>query len=254
MSLDSLERRRLLAAAMPASLADHVDSSLWQSLQLDVNARTPAASQRGPKGVRFNTQGAAQAYVRVDAGSLSSVQSAIAKLGVNVDDVDTRAGVIQTYLSPAQLDAIANLPGVSHVGVPDYAISNVVTSAGDSVLKADQVRSKFAAMGIDGTGIKIGVISDGANHVANVGAELPTVTIDPARPGSGDEGTAMLEIVHDLAPGAALLLRPVNQRRHGQQHQLPEGPGLQRHPRRPRLPGRGVLHRLVRRHRGAKRR
>src|SRR6185295_17799100 len=31
-----------------------------------------------------------------------------------------------------------------------------------------------------------------------------TYTINPSLPGSGNEGTAMMEIVHDLAPGAQL--------------------------------------------------
>src|SRR5439155_20751619 len=34
--------------------------------------------------------------------------------------------------------------------------------------------------------------------------ELGNVTILPGQIGSGDEGTAMLEVIHDLAPGAQL--------------------------------------------------
>lgn len=79
-----------------------------------------------------------------------------------------------------------------------------VTSAGDGILNADDLRS---LMDVDGTGVKVGVISDGVTHWENVEffGDLPeTITIDQTRPGSGDEGTAMLEIVHDLAPGADL--------------------------------------------------
>ena len=71
---------------------------------------------------------------------------------------------------------------------------------------------------MDGTGIGIGVISDGVETLADQQAtgDVPArVTILPGQEGgsfplacggrsSGTEGTAMLEIVHDLAPGAEL--------------------------------------------------
>jgi hypothetical protein len=63
-----------------------------------------------------------------------------------------------------------------------------------------------ADAGIDGTGVSVGVISDGVANLADAVAsgDLPNdVTVIDA--GTGNEGTAMLEIVHDLAPGAGLL-------------------------------------------------
>ncbi|HWQ36072.1 MAG TPA: S8 family serine peptidase [Blastocatellia bacterium] len=83
------------------------------------------------------------------------------------------------------------------------ALTGLVNSEGDVAHRADQVR----ALGINGTGIRIGVMSDGVDSLAAEQAlgELPgTVTVVPGQAGSGDEGTAMLEIVYDLAPGATL--------------------------------------------------
>ena len=54
---------------------------------------------------------------------------------------------------------------------------------------------------------EVGVISDGVDNRASAIAsgDLPSsITIHPTFSGSDDEGTAMLEIVHDLAPGAEL--------------------------------------------------
>lgn len=84
-------------------------------------------------------------------------------------------------------------------------------------MNADLVRQ----LGIDGNGIKVGVISDGANNwtTARSTGDLPaniTVygTCTP-RPRNGsvcdsgitcNEGTAMLEIIHDIAPGAQLAI------------------------------------------------
>jgi hypothetical protein len=50
------------------------------------------------------------------------------------------------------------------------------------------------------------VLSNGVNSLASLQAsgDLPAVTVLPGQAGSGDEGSAMLEIVHDLAPDAQL--------------------------------------------------
>jgi len=116
-----------------------------------------------------------------------------------------------------QLDQIARLPFVVRVSLPDYAVTNTgsVTSEGDSIHKADQVRA--APQGVDGSGVLVGVISNGVDHrndaaaTGNLpetapGSGVADIQIDGARPGGAneDEGTAMLEIVHDLAPGADL--------------------------------------------------
>jgi hypothetical protein len=60
--------------------------------------------------------------------------------------------------------------------------------------------------GITGAGVKIGVLSDGVQHLADAQAsgDLGAVTVLPGQTGSGDEGTAMLELIHDMAPGAQL--------------------------------------------------
>ena len=60
--------------------------------------------------------------------------------------------------------------------------------------------------GVNGTGVKIGVLSDGVEHLADAQASgnLGAVTVLPGQTGAGDEGTAMLELIHDMAPGAQL--------------------------------------------------
>ncbi|HEV2834591.1 MAG TPA: S8 family serine peptidase, partial [Pyrinomonadaceae bacterium] len=84
-----------------------------------------------------------------------------------------------------------------------------VTSEGDVTHTADTARSAF---NITGSGIKIGVLSDSVRFLSDSQAngELPNVTVlsnrsgvDGVKPDKG-EGTAMLEIIHDLAPGAQL--------------------------------------------------
>ena len=85
------------------------------------------------------------------------------------------------------------------------AISNVgsVTWQGVTAHRADQAFST----GITGAGTKVCVLSDGITSLAgrqSTGDLPPTLTVLAGQAGTGDEGTAMLEIVHDMAPGAAL--------------------------------------------------
>ena len=78
------------------------------------------------------------------------------------------------------------------------------TSAGDVAHWANSARRTHS---VDGTGIGIGVISKGVRTLADrqASGDLPArVTVLPGQAGRGDEGTALLEIVHDLAPGAEL--------------------------------------------------
>lgn len=87
----------------------------------------------------------------------------------------------------------------------DQPILNIgsVTSEGVAIHRADIVH----ALGYDGTGVRVGVISDGVDNLAAAQAtgDLPShVAVIPGFAGSDDKGTAMLEIVHDVAPGAEL--------------------------------------------------
>ncbi len=77
---------------------------------------------------------------------------------------------------------------------------------GDEVLRSNEVRDIW---GVDGEGVTIGVISNGleGQRLAQLSGDLPEssrLLFDPAYFGVGGEGTAMLEIIHDIAPAATL--------------------------------------------------
>ncbi len=84
-----------------------------------------------------------------------------------------------------------------------------VGTGGSTALEATQLRDTF---GVTGAGIKIGVLSDSFDDLGGAAADeadgaLPAnVTVlqdDPYGTGT-DEGRAMLELVHQIAPGAQL--------------------------------------------------
>ncbi|MGB3587766.1 MAG: T9SS type A sorting domain-containing protein [Tunicatimonas sp.] len=84
-----------------------------------------------------------------------------------------------------------------------------VTSRGDIVMRTDEARQDF---GVDGSGQKIGILSDSYNALGGavdgvISGDLPTGVeiLDDLPSGQGsDEGRAMAEIIHDVAPGADL--------------------------------------------------
>jgi hypothetical protein len=154
--------------------------------------------------VHVNGAGEIQVYVIVTDVSAAHVAQ-LAALGLRVELILAEHGLIQGWVPADALDQIAALDFVREIRPPGYPIHNnvgAVGTQGDSILRADQARSTF---GVTGAGVKVGVISDGVDHLANsvASGDLPAGVQVFKNPG-GDEGTAMLEIAHDLAPGAGL--------------------------------------------------
>jgi subtilisin family serine protease len=138
----------------------------------------------------------------------SSDRAMLETAGLEIEIVNDRFDLVQGWIAEGAVPALAALPVVRSISPAWPARHSIgrVTSEGDAASRADQVRR----LGPDGAGVVVGVISDGIDSVAasRASGDLPAVTVpsDPrCRRGSGDEGPAMLEIVHDLAPGASLL-------------------------------------------------
>ncbi|MFQ6113549.1 MAG: S8 family serine peptidase, partial [bacterium] len=120
--------------------------------------------------------------------------------------------IVQAWVPFNKFNDIAKLDFVRFITPPEYALkmTGSVNTEGDSILRADEVRNM---LGYDGTGVNVGVISDGVDSRSEAQAtdDLPiNIEINSSLPGSGDEGTAMLEIIHDLAPGAQLAFSSAN--------------------------------------------
>ncbi len=134
----------------------------------------------------------------------------IESLGGRVSNAHAGYGTIRARVPLMQLETLAGSPQVRNIRKAWLPImSKVNTSEGDITHMADLARND---LGVDGTGTKVCVLSDSVDSLAAVQAsgDLPgTIDILPgqdgnALPGSIGEGTATLEIIHDLAPGAEL--------------------------------------------------
>ena len=155
--------------------------------------------------VRFDTSARVQVYVYVN-GARSGDITVLKDRGLLVELVNEEDGIVQGWTAAGDITAIAELDFVRRISLPDYAIPQAgsVTSEGDLISRTGLLRG---VSGLTGAGVKVGVISDGVNAraTAQFTGDLPAVLdIDPDRPGYGHEGTALLEIVHDLAPGSRL--------------------------------------------------
>lgn len=140
-------------------------------------------------------------------------------LGMNVLYTTPDQNMVTGYLP---LDKIGALPQVANfsAAVPTLrplTMSGSVTTQGDGAMQADIFRSSY---GVDGTGVKVGILSDSVNRVdsnsdgtagiaeSQKTGDLPSAGVqvlsDYSGAGATDEGRAMLEIVYDVAPGAPL--------------------------------------------------
>lgn len=213
-SADRLDQR---LTPIAAAAAQHVDAALRDAALLRQQNH-----QNSPFEARWNAAGEVQVYLHYDATLTAPDREQLAALGVT-DMMDSPSlGVVQAWVPVSQLEAVAALPGVLHVGLPRYAYhkqapaidpvykTGSVKTQGDSILQAAAFRK---STGDTGQGITVGVISDGDQHVADSqkSGNLPgNIWNDPKNAGgsggfspasAGDEGTAMMEIVYDLAPG-----------------------------------------------------
>jgi len=101
----------------------------------------------------------------------------------------------------ASLRFAQSAAAMTHVGI--------VTSQGDQAMRSDVARISF---GVDGSGINVGALSDSFNCLGGASTDtssgdLPSATVIQeisTCTGATDEGRAMMQIVHDVAPGASL--------------------------------------------------
>lgn len=122
-----------------------------------------------------------------------------------ITDQDEENAVAVAWISVNGLEELASLEEVRNIRtvIPPITNAGYVTTEGDFVHGTASVRNNYSQ---DGSGMKIGVISDGVDHLADSQAsgDLPSDVTVLSNTYGGDEGTAMLEIIHDMVPGAKL--------------------------------------------------
>ena len=183
---------------------------------------SPFADAGGDPNQPTEAQRGTRVLVDIRAEVTEAVLARIGERGGEIVNSVPRYGSIRARLPLNAVETLAELDAVRRIEPASPAATNIErlqtrvrralrataekinTSEGDI---AHDVPAARAEHGVDGTGVGIGVISNGIATLGErqaTGDVPPVVTVLPDHEGSGDEGTAMLEIVHDLAPGAHL--------------------------------------------------
>jgi subtilisin family serine protease len=209
------------ATPLPASLAGQVraaqaEKAGWGPAQRKVGAALHAFvwprahAQRldaSPLVTPWRHGTVLHVYITVTSTAATDLRR-LEDAGATIEILNPELRMMQAWVDEGAVPRVAALPFVRAIRPvhPAGHRAGAVTSLGDAAARADLVR----AMGYEGAGITVGVISDGIDSVpaSQVSGDVGTVTV-PAdgrcTRGRGHEGTAILEIVHDLAPGAVEL-------------------------------------------------
>ena len=198
-----------LAGLQPPRTAGGVpelDSSLQKVVTSQRAGGSDAAISRA-KALGVPVSGSLVRVVIVaDSGQVAQAQAAVTAAGGSVEG--TAGGLVQALLPPSALASVAAENGVALVRPPARPVALAVT--GEEIAASNAAAS--TAAGFDGTGVKVAIIDLGFNgYAAKLGSELPaSVTAVDDCGGtlaSGTaHGTAVAEIVHEVAPGAQLYL------------------------------------------------
>lgn len=209
-------------------------SRAGQAAILDVASSGPGSLLRRGNRVLVEVRFAQGAAARTDS---------LRRAGAEIVDVSRRYQTVTVAAFPGLLPGIGKLGGVEGVteilapivsssGPPPLTSAaascpEATISEGDGQLRADEARVAF---GVDGSGVKVGVLSDSFDLKADAPTDLAadvasgdlpgpanpcgrttpvqrlddSYAPDQSDPEPSDEGRAMAQIVHDLAPGAEL--------------------------------------------------
>ncbi len=231
--VDGLEARSLLAAFGDASMpmtnallaapegvaADRISTDLLIGYNLATSSAVSDPSgalnpDTSSISAPLMTDDQGRVGVDITTGNADGLVPYLEALGVDVVSSLPQDNRVEGFMPWSALPAVSNLGGeglMGIIGVPQPE-SNVglATSQGVNVLQADRVQA--STPGYNGAGVKVGVLSGSYNSLNGASGDIASgdlpasgvQVIQEGPSGGTDEGRAMLQIVHDVAPGASL--------------------------------------------------
>ena len=208
-ALGPVARAQINALVAEKEARTAVQQKIDSRVLLTVDATRPAPRRAILKSLaKAPVEADGRVIVDIDLTDAQAVDNAIValrQLKAQVLFASAKFKSIRARVQPQTVESIAAIPGVRFVDAERQASHNKnTTTQGDVVHKANLVRS---SMGYTGNGVKVCVLSDGIDSLAarQTTGDLPKIVdVLPGQAGSGDEGTAILEILFDLIPEARL--------------------------------------------------
>jgi len=182
-----------------------------------------AAAKFTPKNLDVHLVGQTVVVDAVASGTTAKLKADLVRLGAKI--IGTTGRMVSAYVPLTAINSLKSLASLREADAVTVTVkAGSVMTQGDAAMYTNEVRQDLSLNGtaLDGAGVKIGVISDsfdsdnGTSTTATQDVEsgdLPgpgnpegydtpvTVLFDES---GTDEGRAMLQIIHDVAPGATL--------------------------------------------------
>ncbi len=150
-------------------------------------------------------------------GNFTTAETSLVNLGMQVFGSDPKYGIISGWMPINELPTLARMPQVisaaplfkpvaRYTGYQGIAYNEALTT-----LQADTASNQY---NVDGTGVTVGIVSTSINQYGGgLASSYKTGDLNPNNPVNvlyddpsdpTDEGRAMAENIHDVAPGASL--------------------------------------------------
>jgi hypothetical protein len=216
----------LAPAAQSAEIPTNIDGGLRKLLEGGA-ATPPAAAARGPATSKGPVRAAGPVTRRDDKGrvlvsitleqgvSPDTVKAGIEAAGGAVTGIAVSGrGLVNAFVPVSSVPRVAGTKGVRAMRLSRPILrAGSVTSEGLLPLRVTQILNNPSSL--KGAGITVGILSDSyarvsaqPNAAADVASnDLPTGVVvidDTSTSGGADEGRAMAQIVHDVAPAARI--------------------------------------------------
>jgi uncharacterized repeat protein (TIGR01451 family) len=168
------------------------------------------------RGLRLEA-GRVQVQIVVETPDRTAVLQAVGAAGGEVTGSGQEGTILQAWVPPAGLEALARHPDILAIRQPARLVL-LEESRGNYTSEAldDFNVQAWHQVGVTGQGVRIGIVDGGfQGYTALLGQELPArVTVRNFVDGEGSaqvdgttgHGTAVAEIIHDIAPDARLFL------------------------------------------------
>ncbi len=157
----------------------------------------------------------AKVAVRINAVDVEKLIPSLESLGFEVIGTASELHFVEGMIAIDSITSLESLVAegliaISPIPTP-IASTGSVTSQADFVLESDRVRNSLPT-GFDGTGVEVGVLSDSYNNLNGAATDIASgdlpaggvTVVQDLSSGGSDEGRALLQLIHDIAPGADL--------------------------------------------------